>query len=109
MLNFLKNWTLPVAMLTGVLGYLMFANFTFLEPTKPFMNTLIAYLTPLLIFGQLLLTFCKVDWRELMPSPWHGWLLLFQIVFFMCPGCPVDFLFLWEVPTGRFLKQRWFA
>ena len=53
MLNFLKNWTLPVAMLTGVLGYLMFANFTFLEPTKPFMNTLIAYLTPLLIFGQL--------------------------------------------------------
>ena len=80
MLNFLKNWTLPVAMLTGVLGYLMFANFTFLEPTKPFMNTLIAYLTPLLIFGQLLLTFCKVDWRELMPSPWHGWLLLFQIV-----------------------------
>ena len=30
MLNFLKNWTLPVAMLTGVLGYLMFANFTFL-------------------------------------------------------------------------------
>ena len=51
MLNFLKNWTLPVAMLTGVLGYLMFANFTFLEPTKSFMNTLIAYLTPLLIFG----------------------------------------------------------
>ena len=80
MLNFLKNWTLPIAMLTGVLGYFIFANFTFLEPTKPFVNTFVAYITPLLIFTQLLLTFCKVDWRELMPSPWHGWLLLFQIV-----------------------------
>lgn len=29
MLNFLKNWTLPVAMLTGVLGYLMFATSAF--------------------------------------------------------------------------------
>ncbi len=78
MLKFLKNWTLPVAMLVGVVGYLAFANISFLEPTKPFVRTLVAYLTPSLIFAQLLLTFCKVDWRELMPSPWHGWLLLFQ-------------------------------
>ena len=80
MLNFLKNWTLPIAMLAGVLGYFMFANFTFLEPTKPFMNSLVAYLTPFLIFAQLLLTFCKVQPHELLPSPWHGWLLLFQLV-----------------------------
>ena len=38
MLNFLKNWTLPVAMLAGALGYFIFANFAFLEPTKPFMS-----------------------------------------------------------------------
>lgn len=80
MLDFLKNWTLPIAMLAGALGYFVFANFTFLEPAKPFVNTSIAYITPFLIFAQLLLTFCKVDWRELMPSPWHGWLLLFQVV-----------------------------
>lgn len=80
MLKFLKNWTLPIAMLAGALGYFMFANFTFLEPTKPFVNSFVTYVTPFLIFSQLLLTFCKVDWRELMPSPWHGWLLLFQIV-----------------------------
>lgn len=98
MLNFLKNWTLPVAMLTGVLGYLMFANFTFLEPTKPFMNTLVAYLTPFLIFGQLLLTFCKVDWRELMPSPVARMVVAVSDCFFMCPGCPVDFC-----SYGRFL------
>ena len=100
MLNFLKNWTVPVAMLTGVLGYLMFANFTFLEPTKPFMNTLVAYLTPFLIFGQLLLTFCKVDWRELMPSPWHGWLLLFQIV----SSCALAALLIF-VPMGGSYRE----
>ncbi|WP_455628184.1 transporter [Parabacteroides chinchillae] len=80
MLKFLKNWTLPVAMLAGALGYFIFANFSFLEPTKPFVFSLIAFLTPTLIFAQLLLTFCKVDPHELMPQPWHGWLLLFQIV-----------------------------
>ena len=38
--KFMKNWTLPLAMLAGVIGYFVFANFTFLEPTKPFMNGL---------------------------------------------------------------------
>ena len=76
MLKFFKTWTLPISMLAGAIGYFVFANVTFLEPTKPFMYTLIAYLTPFLIFAQLLLTFCKISVRELMPSPWHGWLLL---------------------------------
>ena len=79
LLRFLKNWTLPVAMLAGALGYFIFANFTFLEPTKSFMKTLVAYLTPFLIFAQLLLTFCKVEPHDLMPREWHGWLLLFQL------------------------------
>ena len=52
MLNFLKNWTLPVAMLVGALGYFIFANFAFLEPTKPFMGSFVSYLTPALIFAQ---------------------------------------------------------
>ena len=78
--KFLKNWTLPLAMLAGVIGYFIFANFTFLEPTKPFMNWLIAVLTPFLIFAQLLLTFCKIEPKELVPRAWHGWLLSIQAV-----------------------------
>lgn len=27
--KFMKNWTLPLAMLAGVIGYFVFANFTF--------------------------------------------------------------------------------
>lgn len=80
MLSFIKNWTLPLAILAGAIGYLGFAHFSFLAPTKPFMNSLITVLTPLLIFLQLLLTFCRVNPQDLWPVRWHGWLLLFQIV-----------------------------
>ena len=80
MLTFLKNWTLPIAMLLGVVTYLLFAHIPLLEPTKPFVSTFVAYLTPSLIFLQLLLTFCKIEPRELIPTLWHGWLLLFQFL-----------------------------
>lgn len=80
LIRFLKRWTLPISMLTGAMGYFLFAHVGALEPVKPAMHTLIAFLTPTLIFAQLLLTFCKISVRELLPVPWHGWLLLFQLV-----------------------------
>lgn len=79
-LRFLKNWTLPLAMIAGTLAYFFFARIPFLAPAKPFINGLVAFLTPVLIFAQLLLTFCKVEVHELKPKSWHGWLLLFQMV-----------------------------
>ena len=78
-IRFLKNWTLPVAMCVGAIGYFLFANLPFMAPLKPMTNALVAILTPLLIFAQLLLTFCKVSPQELVPSAWHGWLLLIQL------------------------------
>ena len=51
MLKFLKNWTLPIAMLVGAVGYPLFITLSFL--------------TPYLIFTMLLLTFCKVSPRDL--------------------------------------------
>lgn len=65
MLKFLKNWTLPIAMLLGGIGYPLFIRLSFL--------------TPALIFTMLLLTFCKVSPRDLRPKPLHLWLLLLQI------------------------------
>ena len=79
LLRFVKDWTLPISMLMGTIAYFVIARATFLEPAKPFVNSLITFLTPSLIFAQLLLTFCKISVRELAPSPWHGWLLLFQV------------------------------
>ena len=80
LLRFIKNWTLPLAMLAGTAGYFFFARIPLLAPAKPCLNGLIALLTPALIFAQLLLTFCKVEVYELKPKAWHGWLLLFQTV-----------------------------
>ncbi len=80
LLRFIKNWTLPLAMLAGTLGYFFLARIPLFAPAKPCLNGLIALLTPALIFAQLLLTFCKVEVRELKPKAWHGWLLLFQAV-----------------------------
>ena len=65
MLKFLKNWTLPIAMLVGAVGYPLFICLSFL--------------TPALIFTMLLLTFCKVSPSDLRPKVLHLWLLLIQI------------------------------
>lgn len=80
MFKLLRNWTLPLAMLAGAAGYFAFANFAFLDPAKPCVNWLISVLTPVLIFAQLLLTFCKVEPKELLPKAWHVWLLSIQAV-----------------------------
>ncbi|MDE6348896.1 MAG: transporter [Bacteroides sp.] len=95
LVRFIKNWTLPLAMISGTLGYFFFADIPFVAPVKPYVNSLVAFLTPLLIFAQLLLTFCKVEVRELKPKPWHGWLLLFQTVACLAVAallvcCPMD-------------------
>jgi len=96
LIRFFKNWTLPLAMLSGTVGYFMFADIAFLSPTKPFVNGLIGYLTPFLIFAQLLLTFCKIErLTELKPKIWHVWLLLFQIITCLIVAtlllyCPMD-------------------
>ena len=78
MLKFIRNWTLPLAMLAGTLAYLMFAKLSFLAPVKPMVHGFVSFITPWLIFAQLLLTFCKIDMRELKPKRWHLWLLMIQ-------------------------------
>ena len=82
MIKFIKNWTLPMAMLIGTLAYLLFAKWSFLAPAKPWVNSFVSFITPWLIFTQLLLTFCKIDFKELKPKRWHLWLLMIQ--FFSC-------------------------
>ena len=66
MLKFIKDWTLPLAMITGAVTY-------------PISGQL-SVLTPYLIFVMLLLTFCKLSPREIKFHPAHGKLLLIQII-----------------------------
>lgn len=70
MLKFIKDWTLPLAMLTGAVTY-------------PWISYA-AVFTPWLIFMMLLLTFSKLSPRDIRIRPAHIWLLMIQI--FGCIG-----------------------
>ena len=87
MWKFLRNWTLPIAMLV--------AKWSFLVPAKPYVHSFVSCITPWLIFAQLLLTFCKIDVKELAPKRWHLWLLMIQGL-----SCALTASILLGVPMG---------
>ena len=80
-LNLLKNWTLPVAMLFGTAVYLLFAFVPALdgvgETLEPFFDDIL----PLFMFLILFITFCKVDFHAMRPVGWHLWVGIFQVLF----------------------------
>lgn len=78
MKQFVKDWALIIAILSGVAAYFAYVNIPFLNGTHQAANTLVAILQPLLIFCMLFLTFCRIDPRTLRFKRWHAWLLLIQ-------------------------------
>ncbi len=79
MLEFIKSWTLPIAMISGALVYLIFAGTPMLDPLKPAMYAVIDFLTPTLIFVMLFVTFCKVSPKQLRLTKWHWILIVIQV------------------------------
>lgn len=77
-IRFLKNWTLPVAMLVGAAVYLLFSRIPLLASLKPCVESLVSYLTPSLIFVMLFVTFCKMSLHDFRLRRWQCWLLLIQ-------------------------------
>ncbi|MGI6224177.1 MAG: transporter [Prevotella sp.] len=77
----IKNWTLPVAMLTGAVVYLVFANVPELAPIANWYAPYNPTVMPTFMFGILFVTFCKIDFHKLLPVKWHWWVLLQQAVF----------------------------
>ena len=66
MLQKIKTWMLPLAMLSGAFFYEFFQQ--------------LAFLTPYLIFSMLFITYCKLSFRDLKFSGLHLWLLAVQVV-----------------------------
>ena len=81
MKKILKNWTLPVAMATGTVLYLLFAYTPALEGAALLFDPFFDAIFPLFMFLILFVTFCKVDFRSLRPVAWHFWVALFQVFF----------------------------
>lgn len=87
--RFVKDWTLPVAMGIGALAYLPFAFVPALDSAGTAMAPFFAAVLPLFMFLVLFVTFCKVDFRRLLPVGWHWWVALFQLLFVLLLLMPV--------------------
>lgn len=79
-LRFIKDWTLPVAIATGIIIYLVFALIPVLDGFATAVNPVFQQLLPVFMFLVLFVTFCKVDFHKLRPVAWHWWIGLFQVL-----------------------------
>ena len=68
---FLKDWSLPISMLTGAAAYFIYTSIPQLDSTHAAANTIISYLQPGLIFAMLFVSFCKIRFSELRLEKWH--------------------------------------
>lgn len=59
--GFIKNWILPLSMLSGVASYFVAANLPFMAAHKESVVKAVNLVQPVLIFSMLFLSFCKVD------------------------------------------------
>ncbi len=82
-IKFLKTWTLTIAIITGILAYVIYDNIPALAPAGPYLEKAVGFLQPALLFAMLFLSFCRIAPRELRPRKWHAWLLLFQSSLFV--------------------------
>lgn len=82
-LKFIKDWTLPISMLSGVIGYFAYVNIHALDDTHEFMNHFLSIFQPLLLFCMLFVSFCKVHPRELKPQRWMLKLIGIQALSFI--------------------------
>ncbi len=81
--RFLKDWSLPLAMLSGIAAYFLYVNIPFFDGTHRAVNELIGYIQPTLIFLMLFVTFCKIKISDLHLTKWHFTLLGFQLLTFI--------------------------
>lgn len=73
-IDFIRKWTLPCAMVTGMLVYILFSTVSPLVPVGEAVSPYIINLLPVVIFIMLYVTFCKIQIDDLRPRAWHFWL-----------------------------------
>lgn len=81
LLRFLRNWTLPVSIASGIAIYLVFALVPALDGAARVCGPICDRILPLFMFLILFVTFCKVDFRRLIPVRWMLWVGVVQVLF----------------------------
>lgn len=89
--QFLRDWSLPIAMVAGVVMYLLYVNIPLFDGTHAFAVQAVAFVQPMLIFAMLFVTFCKIRYNELKPRRWHFILLAFQLGLFAAISLSIAF------------------
>lgn len=82
LLAFLRNWTLPIAILTGIAAYFLYVSIPFFDSTHVIVGRAIAIVQPALIFAMLFLTFLSIGPHDLRLRRWHLWHVAIQIGLF---------------------------
>lgn len=75
LISFLKNWTLPVSMLVGIIGCLVVDALPLSMVVRRGIVNTAEVVQPSLIFAMLFLTCCRIDYKQLRLHRWQGLLL----------------------------------
>ena len=76
----LRRWTLPVAMATGTVVYLIFAFVPALDAMGDRLMPVVDTMLPLFMALILFTNFCRVNFHSLRVAWWHVWITVFQLV-----------------------------
>ncbi|MBR1630555.1 MAG: transporter [Paludibacteraceae bacterium] len=82
-LDFVRNWSLPVAMTIGLVSYFIYTGIHALDGTHHVVHQTVGILQPVLLFTMLFLSFCKIDPHDMHFCRWHLLGLLFQTCMFL--------------------------
>ena len=101
--QFLKDWTLPVAIAVGTAAYLTFYFVPQLDALGDSLGRVVDTIFPLMVFSTLFSTYCRIDFHQMRPHRWHIGILLSQLalvalnvwIIFRVEGNPEQKL-LWE-------------
>ena len=80
LIQFIKDWTLPVAITVGSTCYLLFYWVPGLDAAGDALGPVFDLIFPLFVFLTLLVTFCKVDYQQMRPHRWHAGVLSAQLL-----------------------------
>ena len=78
--QFIKDWTLPVAIAVGSVLYLSFYWIPQLDGLGDTLGSVIDTIFPVSVFLTLFSTFCRVDFHQMKPHRWHVGVLLAQML-----------------------------
>lgn len=78
LVKFLKEWTLLVAIVSGIVLYFIYTRLPIDQGERDLTMQVVGVVQPVCIFLMLFLTFCKIDFKDLHYRHWHTSLLLIQ-------------------------------